>query len=326
MAVTEGAQLQAGKETTWGTAVTPTVKIMGADVGSVKFSSKRESPVHKWINGSLGPGAVGTLNSVMGELSWSGTVLYEDIAYFLDGIFSEATPSGAGPYTRAYTGATTASTTPRIFTIVYGQGSDTYKVAGCILNELTIKGTWNGPLTYDVSFIGQQQTAGTLAALSDRAVNVVMGNHVALSIDALGGTIGTTAVATTAFDFEWKINANRAAKGYFGSVLAQGWEGNTYESSLKLSMEMNATSRAYLATIFGATPAVYQRLVRISADDTANRRLRIDGGWHLSEDPELFDDRDGVLTADFNFEAIQDNGAFANWVSVSSINGVSALP
>jgi hypothetical protein len=325
MAVMELTQVQFGTESTFGTAVAGTAKMMGVE--SVKFTPLYETEFAEDLRGSIAPATLAVLNKVGGELQIDGFLTYEDCGYYLDGVLSQATPTGSNPYTRTYTGPTSTIQTPRIQSIRYGTGSDIYLAEGCVLNELTVSGENNAKLKFSAKYIVQQFTGGaSFAALSDRTVTIVNGNHVAVYVDAFGGTVGTTLISNTAYSFTWTINAARVLKHYFGSPIAGAYEGNTYSSTLALDLEMNATSRAYLASIYAATPALYQRLIRITADDTANRRFRLDFAGTLSDGPELFDDRDGVLTAKFNFTATPDPGSFANWLSISNINQVSALP
>lgn len=325
MTVRDLQQVQFGLETTWGTPVAGSVKVMG--VTSCSFKPNYQTARYKDIRQSLAPGTLGALEAAdAGTVSMSGVVTYQDLPYFLDGIFSKVNPTGTDPYTYTYTAPTTAAPTPRLFTILWGSSSGTYRVSGGLLAKLTIKGTNNKALTYDAEFIGEiTDGSGSLAALSDRAVHVAMGNHGAVYVDAFAGTIGSTAISSTAFEFEWMVQSNRVLKSYIGSLTPLGWEGNAYEGSMKLMAEFNATSKAYIDALYAASPALVQKLVRVKLDNTANRSITLDMGGNLDA-PELWNDRDGVLTAEFGISPLYDEGAFANWAKAVVINQVSALP
>lgn len=316
-------QVQFGLETTWGTPVSGSAKIMGIDKCS--FKPKYQTARYSDIRQSLAPGTLGALESVEGAVTMSGKVTYEDFPYFLDGIFSKVSPTGTNPYTYTYTAPTTAAPTPRLFTILWGDSSGTYRLSGGLLAKLTVKGTNNTALTFDAEFVGELvDGSGSLAALSDRAVNVVMGNHGAVYVDAFAGTIGSTALTATAFEFEWMVTSNRVLKKYLGSTAPLGWEGNPYDGSLKLGMEFNATSKAYTDAIFNATPALVQKLCRIQMDSSP-RQLQLDMAGNVDGGPELWTDRDGVSTVEMTIAGLYDAGAFANWTKAKVINAVSAL-
>jgi hypothetical protein len=316
--------VQIGKESTWSTPVPQTAKLMGVE--EVKFNPVHQAAGYADLRGALAPAHLAALEKVEGKMSIAGLALYEDICYLLDSLFSEATPSGAGPYTRNYTAPTTAAPTPRQNTIAYGQGTDTYGLTSAILNKLTLRGASGAPLRYQSEWIGEIVEPDTLDALSDRAVNLIMGNHGAVYVDTFGGTVGSTAIAATAWSFELVVEANRVLKQYLGNVAPGGYEGGRWKGTLKLSLELNTTSAAYLDSILASSPALYQRLVRLKFSNTANRDLAIDFAGFTPEGPEVFQDRDGVLTWDLMLSGQYDTGAFANWLKATSINSVSAMP
>jgi len=326
MSATELLQVQIGRETVWGTPVTPTWKLLGVDKNGVKFTPEFAAPVYHDQRGSLAPGYISVVEKVGGTVSITGMVLYEDIGLLLDAAFGRATATGAGPYTRAYTGPTTAVTTPSIFTILWGQGTETWKAEGCVLTSLQIEGQTNAPVKYTAEFSCQQVTAGTLAALSDRTVVPVMGNHASVFVDAFGGTIGTTALTSTALGFNLNISPSRVIKYYMGSVIPGAYEDATWALDFQITLEMNSTVKGYFDTVFAATPATYTRLFRVKFDDTANRSLTLDSAVALTEAPAMFNDNDGVVTVDMKFSGLVDTGTFANFLKATSINGVALNP
>lgn len=325
MTVKDLIQVQLGKETVWGTGVAATAKLMG--VVDAMHQPVVNAKVFAERRASLDPGYVTALTGLAGGMRIEGTVLYEDFPYFLDGLISEATPSGGGPYTRTY--ASGSAYTPRPSTAYIGSSAGMYRLLGGVVNGLTIRGAAgenDTELTYTAELIGKQlDTTGSLASLSDRTATPAMASHLALYIDAWAGTIGTTAI-TTAFSFELGLNLNRMLKRYLGSLLPATYEtakadpaGNT----LRLSLNFDATSKALLDVILGGS-SVFQRQVRIKATSGTNI-LQFDFAGTTVAAPEVFTDVDGVLSVDIVLNATY-NSALGGWFAAQSVNSVSALP
>nr|ASV43902.1 hypothetical protein [Hot spring virus BHS1] len=285
-----------------------------------------ETEVKQDIRASQAPGYNAVLNKVEAEADFSGQVMYEDINYWLEALMGVATPTGSGPYVRTggapVTNAGVAN--PRISTIVKGDSADAYRLGGGILTELTISGEANKPLMVKGKMLGQMVTSGaTLASLSDRATNIVMGDHVSLYIDSASGTIGSTLIASTGFAFELAIKTNRKLRHYLGSLTAGNWNDVRWDGSLKITAEFNNTSKAYLNTLL--TNTVLQHQVRIRAANGPNLILQLDFSGALLEAPNIYDDRDGLATIDLNYGGIY-NANLGNWLKYSSTCNVSTLP
>ena len=235
-------QTQVGKQTVWATAVAATAKLMG--IQDIKLNPNTRGKVYHDIRGSLAPGTIAALTEAMpdGKMSWLG--LYDDMPYHLDALFGTATPSGSGPYTYTYAAPIATVPSPRIQTCIYGDATNCYRLTGMLPSKVVIKGSNGGPMMGSSDIFAQLFDAGSLAGLSDRAVTVAMGDHVAIYIDAWGGTIGTTAIAATAFTYEITIDTKRKPDQYLGSLSpssyheddgAKGWD-----AKLKLELEFNA--------------------------------------------------------------------------------------
>lgn len=314
-------EVQAGKEVTWGTSVTPTVKLMGISDATIKPIVESELIDEK--RGTLAPGYTSVINKVSGEASVEGVVLYEDIPYWLDSLFGLATPSGANPYVYAYSSPVGSAPTTRKMTLASGDGTNEYSLAGAVVKALSISGESNSKLEFSAELIGKQVSSDALASLDDRSVTVAMGNHVALYIDAFGGTIGSTQVNATAFSFELEIETNRELVFHMGSATPTTYREGKWEGTLKLSLELNATSKAYLDSIIGAT-AVFKKLVRIKATSGTNI-LQFDFAGFAENAPELWTDEDGVTTVELELKGLVDSDGLEDWLEASVTNSVSAL-
>jgi len=265
-----------------------------------------------------GPLAMRKKRSGKGKLTLSPAT-YEDICYLADMFFAKATPGGS--YTRAWAAATTAINAPRKAAIAYGQSGIIYTLAGAIATQLHIAGETNGLITADVDLVGKDVAAGTQAALSDRTVNPILGNHASLAIDAVGGTIGTTTIATSMFSFDFTATNGRALDFHMGAATPDSYVDGDYAGKLKLSLEINATTLAYLTSLLSGT---LQQQIQIKFDDTASRQFVIQVGATLMGDIEMFPEKNGVHTLDLEYEFAY-NTTLANSMKMTSLNGVAVL-
>lgn len=314
-------ECQLGKESVFGTAVAGAVRLMGVE--DVHFTPLYQTAEYPDYRASLYPAVLSALEKVAGKCVITGVATYEDLPYFLDSLFAIATPSGVGPYTRAYA-APSGAYTARMNTVLWGSGSDVQRLTSGVLSRLQLTGKSGAPIKFHAEFDGKLVDGGSLAGLADRAVNVVMGNHFAVAVDAFGGTVGSTAIASTAFDFDLSVESPNAMKQYLGSVTPGGFEEKRWKGSLKMGLEVNATSRAYLAGIYAATPVLYQRLIQLDANDST-RELKLQFAGYQNKGPDAYTDRDGVATFMLDLNGQYDSGAFANWLKATSVNAVAAL-
>lgn len=322
--LTDLLQLQAGTESTWGTPVTPTVKLAGVKKKPGVIQANVEASVMEDMMARLGPSGEADLLAHSASASWEQVALYEDINYALESLLGTATPSGAGPYTR--TGAAPLAavpTTPRKLTLYHGDPTGGLTMAGGLVTSLVIKGESKKRLEIAVNAIGESVAAGSPAALSDRDVNPILGAHGAVSVDAWGGTMGATALTGAAYAFELALGAPRELKTYFGSIIPTDWIENAFTGVLKLTVEWNTTTDDYFTGILSQS-AVFNRQIRLSFDNTANYQLQLNFAGLALEAP-VWTDRNGIVTFDVTLAA-QYNSALTNWFTYTTKNQVSALP
>lgn len=324
MTITDLLSVQAGKETVWATSVTPTVKLMGIE--DFTITPIVESEVKKDLRGSQAPGYNAVVNKVDAQADFSGQLLYDDIPYWNEGLMGVVAPSGGGPYVRANVAPTTNAgvTSPRMQTIIKGDATDAYKLAGGILTELTISGEAGKASMIKGKMLGQQVTSGAaLAGLSDRVVSLVMGDHWTLYIDAAGGTIGATAIAATGFSFELNIKTNRKARHFLGALTPGNWNDPRWTTSLKITAEFNTVSKAYLNLLL--TNAVLEHQVRLKATTGASAIVQYDFAGVLNPSPKVYDGaNDEDVTIDLNYDG-KYNTALGNYLKSSVTNNVATL-
>ncbi len=316
--------VQLGTEVTWGTAVTPTAKLAG--VSEIDLESTGSAHVLSEMRGSLAPGYTAARGQVAGKGSVKGFCTYEDLNYYLESMFGTATPTGAGPYVRTGQAPLTSIAANRLLTLVKGQGTDVYKLAGALCSKLVISGKTGEELQFSADFIGKAKSTGTLAALSDRAVQAMDGSTVLVYIDAWGGTIGTTPIVALATSFELSLDAGTAVRNYLGDLNPGRYRQAKWEAgsnTLKLSLEFDATSKAYLDA-FLTYSAVVQHQVRLKATTGANAIGQFDFAGTLLGEPKQ-NEEDGVITVDMNWAGTY-NAGLANWFKYSMTNQVAVLP
>jgi hypothetical protein len=319
-------QWQLGKQSVIGTAVAPTVKLMGAEDG--ELTPNVETSVVEESRGSLVPVFDATVDKIDGAASIPGQANFEQIAYFLDSMLGEATP-GAGPgYARTYAAPLiSVPASPRMLTAVRGSALAAKCLKGGIVNELAIKIEKNKRVSYEAKLIGHSVEDDSLAALSDSVVNYIHANQAALKFDTWAGTMGTTALTPAAYSIELGLNLNWALQSGIGSANPIGHKINKADAGsnqLKVSMELDATSAGYFNSIIaptGQTPFRGQFQITFTSGSLI---WVIQYAGYAPEAPKFVGDSDGVATLDFVFNPMY-HATFANWFKSSLTNAVSAL-
>ena len=328
MALNAHNVLQSAWQSQFGTAVaTSTVKLQ--NVSSFKLTPDFETRALSQLRGTLAPTHETTLNSYKSNASFEvSDESFEDINYWLDSMFGAATPGGAGPYTRAYAAPTTAQPTPHFMTLQWGQTNEVWQMQDASVTTLTLSGANNTGVQVGGSLIGGKVIEGALQALSDRTgTSKPTGCMASLAIDAWDGTAGTTTVAASAFSWELTVNANREYRSYLGECTPSAYNDKQWSGQLKLSMELNNTTDDYLIAMLAATNAILQKQVCITYTTGSAgtlRVLKISFAGHSMNAPELFQDRNGVMTYDLVLDGVY-NPTMANWLKIDTTSNISAL-
>jgi hypothetical protein len=324
MSLLDLLSIQAGTQSSWATGVTPTVKLMGVE--DLVIDPGITAEAYHDRRGSAAPAHLAALTAIMPTAKMDVLATYEDHSYYLDNLCGQASPSGSGPYTRNHAATGTAITAPRLLGLSYGDATDYRRFVGGLISKLTAKGENGAPLRHSTEWIGNTISTTALAALSDRTVNLAMGDHAAIYVDAWGGTIGATALTVNAFAFELTVDAKRKGDQFFGALAAgnyheddgaEGWEGE-----LKLSLELNGNTRSEL-TAATHLSTLYQRQVRIAYTSGTNV-IQYDFAGFQEGAPELFKDRNGVLMFEIVLKGLY-NPTLGNWFKSQNVNSVATL-
>lgn len=214
----------------------------------------------------------------------SGVAHFEQIPYWLEGCCGTATPSGAGPYTYAYS-APSGDTPPTLVarTLRVGNKQVTTDVgifSRCYPMEWEISGkqgelwktsgTWMSP---------QRESSGTFTpALSLPAWEPMQFGKTLLYIDATGGTVGSTQKTGVLMGFSMKYTPN--------IEWVPVGDGNLYPTAHKMgkplitfTMDLELQENSGVSVV-AVERAIYEskafRLLRIENTGAASRSMTID--------------------------------------------------
>lgn len=319
MPTTDLRKFQFGQETTWGTAVAATARLMGVTSATIRPVTETQSVPDI---GNIAPSAREHLVKVGAEGKAEIVASYEDVLYFLCGLFGAVAPTGSSPYTWTFAAPSTSMPSPKPFTLEYGESSSAYKMAGAIAAKLGFKLEVGKLWAMTAEYIGKSVSSVTLANLSDRTVEAVRVGDTKVYMDAWGGTMGTTEVQGTLISYDLTVDAGYHTKDFITGLLTPySYGGRRWSGSLKTTMEFNANAKALVDSLL--TPALVQRQIEVEAtSDTKSLTVQFCGT--MTKGVELFSDRNGNMTVALEWTPTY-NITFGNWLKVIAVNAVSAL-
>jgi hypothetical protein len=308
----------------WTTGVTPTVALRGVTGFKIKPDQQIDILSDMLLNYSGGDTPVVARNGGGGSVD--GWASYEDLAYWLDNFFGQATP-GAGPgYARAYAAPITTLPTLRALSLVHGDAAvGAYRLIGGIGNTFTLKQEVGKELIFSQELIGSTIDATTLAgALSVRTVTpIVSGDVSTMFLDNWAGTVGSTALTKcTLRNLTLTVNANRQNRYCVGALAAADYITKPWEGTLDLMLEWNSVSKGLIDTMVGGAKSMHQFEVNYSGG--TNKTLKVQFAGTVSEAPDIFQDNDGVVAVGLKLKNTY-HPTFANWLKMSLNNAVATL-
>lgn len=319
--LTREVRVQAGTQSAFGTGVTPTVQLRGIEELAIR--SKNEVTMLEDMTLGLAGASQAIVTGIGGEGAVTAWCSYEHLAYWLDNLFGQATPTGAGPYVRAYAAPTTTAPTPRILSLVKGTSTGSYRLVGALLSSMTLRLEQGKPLMLNGDLVGNKVNTQALASLSDVTVNPILANHVAtIKWDTWAGTMGGTSLDRCFVRMvELTVEPDRALRPCFGSLSKDQYAERAWNGTLRLSLEFNATTKTDVDNIIGGT--LTQKQVEINFADTT-RALQLQFAGTVTDDLEIFGDDDGVVAVELTLTRTY-HATFANWLKVTLTNGVQTL-
>ncbi len=319
--------LQSAWQTAFGTPKTPaTVKLQ--NVSSFRLRPEFQTRVLEQLRGTLAPTHQTTLDNYAGSATFEvSDETFEDVNYWLEALFGTASPTGTGPYVRAYAAPTTAAITPHFMTLQWGQADGVFQLQDASIASLTLSGADNTGVQVGGSIIAGKVIPGTLASLLDRtAVTRMSGCMASVAIETWTGS-AFTPLASSAFSWELSINSNREYRGYLGDCTPTAYHDQKWNGQLRLSLELNGTTDDYLIAMLGASSAILEKQVRIKYSTGSGASLRsmtITFAGHSMQAPEFFQNRNGVVTYDLVLDGVY-NPTLANWLKIETASETAVL-
>lgn len=313
--------LQLGWQSAFGTANgTATRKLQ--NVSSFKLRPELETRALDQLRGTMAP----THQTVLDRYLSSATAEtsdtdFEELNYWLEMLFGTVSPVGsANPYTRSYAAPTTAAITPHAATLQFGQTDEVWQMQDATVTSLTLSGAANSGVSVGASLMGGKVVAGTLASLPDLTTGTRMtGCMASVAIEAWAGNTFTP-LASSAFSWELSVNANREYHNFLGECSPTASYDNKWSGQLKLSLELNASTDDYLIAMLAAANTILQKRVRIIytvGATTTLRSMTIDFAGHTLQAPELFQDKNGLMTYDLVLDGVY-NPTASNWLTIET--------
>ena len=330
--VSAGLELHVGKEATnaWGTAVAPTAKLMGVNGFSITPLIDVRQLTDE-LQGTMQPAYREIIGNISAEATLEGILSFEDAPYLFDMMFHHTstdaymTTDASCDAVRSYDAPIESSDIedPRVMTFVYGDGTYVWGFNGGTARTLTLSAAPGEPVTYSLDMFGKNVTSDTLAALSDRSVDFVMSHHGTITIDLDSNAIGTSTDVIDAFSAELTINSNRVPKYHIGDQTPNGWQDHPWDGTLALTIEMSSNADDYIDAIVGATTIGVKRNVRMKFLSDSDY-VQIDFGGIVLDQPEIFEDADGVISMTLNLQSHKTEG-LTSWLECEIVNHVPAL-
>lgn len=334
--ITADLEVQIGKEATdaWGTAVAPTAKLMGVD--DVDLNPIVDVQQIEELRGTRVPAYQSLVHMVGGEASIGGLLSYDDLPYWLQGIFGRCDSDASGPLngfssdtsqvTKVYGAPVESSDNADAisYTCVYGDEKNIYALNGATVNSLSISGETGAPLEFTVEFIGKNVTTDAFASLSDRSVTYVMGDHVKMWLDPGSNAPGTTAASDVAFSFDMTIDANREPLRHLNDLTPTSYREDKMSGTLSLTLEHDSDIEDEIGAIISATKEGVTRNIRLDCQSGDSDYIYLDFAGVLSGEPDIFQDVDGVITADLELTGQKTDGA-SDWFAATVCNNVETL-
>ena len=321
-------KVQLAAQSAWGTAnSTATVQLTGVTDVSLDIVPDVYQPQ---FMGTLAPAITAGLMGQHGEASITQVASYQDLPYYLGGVFgTSAASAGANTtYVYKYKAQTDRITTAPYYTVQIGTPDAEYALRTGMFTNLTISGEANGMWEVSADLLGAAVTTMAMTTgLDVRDVDLIrMADTNIYMTPWTRTTISATALPATLISFELTANPQRHLKTFAGSGNPAAYGDSTWESQLTTVMEFNSTAKAYVDEMVSPDTLV-QRQIRLKAttgSGTTAREATIDFAGTIAENVTLWDDRDGNMTVSLVWNGTY-NTANSRFLAARVKNELSSL-
>jgi len=320
--------LQLGWQSAFGTANgTATRKLQ--NVSSFKLRPELETRALDQLRGTLAP----THQTVLDRYLSSATAEtsdtdFEELNYWLEMLFGTVSPGITEPYLRTYSAPTTSAPAPRYATLQFGQTNEVWQMQDASVTSLTLSGAANSGVSVGASLIGGKVVEGALATLQDLTTGTRLSGCMASVKLADWSSSTFTALASSAFSWELSVNANRVYDNFLGECTPSKSYDGKWTGQLKLSVELNNTSDDLLvAMLTSSASKILEKRVQIiytTGTGTSLRSMTIDFAGHSMQAPELFQDKNGLMTYDLVLDGVY-NPTASNWLTIKTESALATV-
>lgn len=217
-AIKAATQLAIGKESTRGTAVAASRRIITKDA-SVTYEDVSETHEDQ-MAGTLARTAVAPTNTRNGSaIQVTNDLDFENILFaLLSGVKGGVTPTGATEYTWTFQPGVSADPAPDTYTVEYAESDfgvparDMREMPYCFTTEFNIQGGVDALPQLLQTLVGRKPVETTLTALTVPAVNFAANLRWALYMDDSWANLGTTQILGQVYSFDY---------GYSGAIKPQ---------------------------------------------------------------------------------------------------------
>ncbi len=314
-------QVQIGKETTWGTAVTATTKL--ALISEATFKPAIETKSAEEI-GTLSPA---TNSDVVftggGTIELKGTLTFEQAPLYYQSMLGPVTATGAGPYSRIHLAPHRSSYNPTSYTFEYGMAGALYKAVGAILTKLEIEIKKRDFVTFTATFaVKSVSTLSSLASLSEPVATIVRARDYTLYLDPTSGTALTTSVPATLIEGKMSVTTNVHMKDYVGSINAEGFGIDQFDGDAEFKFEFLSAIKDEVDALLAATTV--NRFIGLEASRGTQSDLWILAGIWDGSDMTLFDDENGNLSVTLKVLP-QYNSTLGSWLEIDNVCSIASI-
>lgn len=328
-------KIQLGRETTAGTAVAATTIWRG--IGGMLKDNTTIELVEEMVGVAL-PTTRNYVSQVEGALSMAATpATFETVLHILEaGIKSVGTPAADGAGTGkiyAYPVGMTSANTIKTYTIETGDNQQAEEMEYSFVEKFRLSGERGKAVMISADWIGRQVVNTTFTgALSVPTAETVQANKGVFYIDAVNGTIGTTAITGTLLKWDLSVTTGWRTKHtldngqlYFSFAY---FDRDSFEAEFSATYEHDTPAVAQKALFRAGTPRLFRIQVPGSALTTAGtyatKVLRIDMAA-VYTDWDALDAKDGNSIVNVKARVGYDPTA-AKALEILVVNQLASVP
>jgi len=339
MASSKFNKTQVGLQTTFLTAVAPTIQVPMRGM----YEDKRQRHVAEYDSGTWTSRSIVTEVGYETALTLEGTAFFETLPVLLNSGLADVAPSGVGPYTHVYWVNPAAVAVPKPLTALVGTvGTNlgatgpAVKLKDLYVKKLTLSGNVNDKACgVKAEFFGTTYDDNSKAGFAFASVDLPVGMMV---INALKGVLnygdattsgpaegddleGLTPFACSLLDWELVIDTGiEPAWCLTDGVMT--WSALKYTSpSCEFSPIMRTGATTYLHVKTKADAGTYQNL-QLRITDTGSRELTVNmtGLWDVV--PTVHDEQDGevVIKPKFVCQTPVSMTTLPHWLTISVVS------